>query len=71
VRHTRAGWTGVDEKGERVNITYRQESGFGPARIPPKDYIIMRGAAGGAPEGVVLIERARTKSKRTPPRGRR
>lgn len=61
-RNTKAGWTGVNDKGERVSITYRpEERAFGPARMPPnKDYVVlMRGDAyGGAVEGVVLIERA-------------
>src|SRR5262245_44017577 len=61
-RHTETGWTGVNEKGERVNIAYRpEEREFGPARMPPdKDYVvIMRGdPLSGAAEGVVLIERA-------------
>ena len=71
-RHTRAGWTGVNEKGQRVNISYRpEECAYGPARMPDKDYVvIVRNAAsheygdvhGHVPEGVVLIERAGRKA---------
>ena len=59
--NTKSGWTGVNDKGERVNITYRpEERAFGPARLPDKDYVVlMRGDAyGGVVEGVALIERA-------------
>jgi hypothetical protein len=72
-RNTKTGWSGVNEKGERVNIAYRpSESDFGPARMPlDRDYVVLiRGDVGGAPEGVVLIERAsRAKSKKESPRG--
>ena len=67
-RHTKTGWTGVNEKGQRVNISYRpEERDFGPARMPDKDYVVLtRDAAahehgdvyGHVPMGVALIERA-------------
>ena len=63
-RNTKSGWTGVNNKGERVNITYRlEEQAFGPARMPDRDYVVlMRGdALSGAAEGVALIERARNR----------
>jgi len=64
-RHTETGWIGVDEKGQRVNMCYRPEDErrWGPARMPPKDYVIVRDAR-GAPIGAVVIERARRQEKR-------
>jgi hypothetical protein len=71
--HTRTGWTGVNDKGERVNV-YSQ-SKDAPACIPPDHLVLSRAAvgdepsyAGRVPVGAVLIERApRAKAKRKPP----
>ena len=42
-RHTKTGWTGVNEQGQRVNIGYRpEERDFGPARMPDRDYVVER-----------------------------
>ena len=67
-RHTRTGWTGVNKKGQRMNIGYRpEERGYGPARMPDRDYVVLtRDAAaheygdvhGHVPMGVALVERA-------------
>ena|SRR6516162_9956213 len=75
-RHTRTGWTGINEKGERLNIRFREQDAFGPARIPKKNYAVLVRAAGPGecgtvsghvPVGVALIERAaRGKIKRKP-----
>ena len=74
--HTRTGWTGINEKGERLNIRFREQDAFGPARIPKKNYAVLVRAAGPGecgtvsghvPVGVALIERAaRGKIKRKP-----
>ena len=49
-RHTKTGWTGVNEEGQRVNISYRpEERDFGPARMPDLHYVILtRDAAADA-----------------------
>ena len=69
-------WTGINEKGERLNIRFREQDAFGPARIPKKNYAVLVRAAGPGecgtvsghvPVGVALIERAaRGKIKRKP-----
>jgi len=65
-RHTKTGWTGVNEQGQRVNIGYRpEERDFGPARMPDRDHVVLtRDAAAHhgdinrhVSEGVILIER--------------
>jgi hypothetical protein len=76
-RHTKTGWTGVNDKGERVNMSYRpEERAYGPARMPDEDHVVLvrdavgsepRDVAGFTPVGAVLIERAaRGKAKRKP-----
>jgi hypothetical protein len=72
-RHTRTGWTGVREDGAVVDIRYRpEEREWGPARMPPKDYVVVARAAaahefgdvaGHVTKGVILIERASPKKK--------
>jgi len=76
-RNTRKGWTGIREDGAIVEVTYRpEESAYGPARMPDKDYVVqtrpavaneLRDIHGNVVLGVVLIERA----KKKPPRGER
>jgi hypothetical protein len=71
--YTKEGWTGINEKGERVNV-YSQ-SKDAPACIPPDHLVLSRAAvgnepsfAGRVPVGAVLIERAaRGRVKRKPP----
>jgi hypothetical protein len=80
-RNTKTGWTGINEKGERLNIRLREKDAFGPARMPDKDYaIIVRDAVphdprvigDHVPVGVALIERAaRGKAKKKAPVGGR
>jgi hypothetical protein len=72
-RHTRAGWTAINEKGQRLNLTYRpEERDFGPARMPDWDYVVLtRPAAaneygdvhGHVPMGVALLERTSRTAK--------
>jgi len=77
-RNTRTGWTGINEKGERLDIRFREQNAFGPARMPPGDYVVLARAAGPGdkrvigdhvPMGVALIERALrvVRAKRKPP----
>jgi hypothetical protein len=57
-RNVRTGWTGVDARGVRFNVTHAPETReLGPARIPPAAYIVV-GDRDGAAMGVILIERA-------------
>jgi hypothetical protein len=66
-RNTKTGWGGVNEAGERVNITYRpEERAYGPARMPDLDYVVIMHDAShtGAPEGIILIERAHARGRR-------
>ena len=47
-RYTKAGWFGINEKGERVNV-YSQ-SKDAPASIPTTDHVvIVRAAVGNEP----------------------
>jgi hypothetical protein len=78
-RHTKTGWTAINEAGERLNIrSHPEEEWLGPARMPPhKEYVILArkpgpgefgNVSGLVPVGVALIERAsRAKAKREPP----
>jgi hypothetical protein len=68
-RNTDTGWTAVNEKGERLNITYPpSERDSGLARVPPDDMDYVTLVRGGVIEGVALIERApRAKSKKKAP----
>ena len=70
--YTKVGWTGINEKGERVNVYSTHKDA--PACIPPDHLVLSREAvgnepsfAGRVPVGAVLIERAaRGKAKRKP-----
>jgi len=77
-RHTKTGWTAINQKGQRLNLTYRpEERSPYPARMPDKDYVVLvrdavgnesRDVAGHVAMGVALLERAtRAKFKRKPP----
>src|SRR6516225_1944704 len=67
-RHTRDGWTAINQKGQRLNLTYRpEERSPYPARMPDKDYVVLvrdavgnesRDVAGHVAMGVALLERA-------------
>jgi hypothetical protein len=80
-RNTGTGWTGINEKGERLDIRLREPDAFGPARMPDKDYaVLVRPAgpceygdvSGHVPVGVALIERAaRARAKKKAPVGGR
>jgi hypothetical protein len=73
-RHTRTGWSAIDERGQRLNLCRPpDERARGPARMPDEDYVVIvrdavghepRDVAGHVPRGVVLIERASKKSSR-------
>ena len=77
-RHTKSGWTAVNQKGQRLDIRLRKPDSLGPARMPDTDYAIIVRAAGPndtrvdgdhVPIGVALLERARcraAKPKRSP-----
>jgi hypothetical protein len=75
-RNTKTGWTGINEKGERLDIRLRKPDSLGPARMPDKDYAIIvrdanpqdtRVSGDHVPIGVALIERAvRSKAKKKP-----
>ena len=80
-RHTKAGWTAINGKGERLNIRYHPEDCWpGPARMPDEDHAVIgrsavgdepRNAGGSVAVGAVLIERApRAVPKRRPRGGR-
>jgi hypothetical protein len=68
-RNTDTGWSAVNEKGERLNITYPPgERDSGLARVPPDDmgHVIL--VRGGVIEGVALIERtSRATAKKKAP----
>jgi hypothetical protein len=78
-RHTKTGWIGINEKGQRLRIRHRPEERWpSPARMPDEDYaVIGRSAVGDEPRsvnglvavGVALIERAARSKPRA--RGRR